>query len=231
MKKTICSLVILLLFSTAAAAATLYTVTIRETTIPRVQDVVLEVMMGKNFFIDEVDANKIVVGKNFGDGIWVPTTFCKVKFNLLERDGNVKMMVTQTDTVGVVSRQRPVDHLIPFIQEIKNKIDGTPVSQIASEAVNQLPGSGNVREKALGIRLGSKLENGYIVIDGIDAASLAADAGLAAGDLVVEVNGRPSKDFDVNALQSYLANKSAQKSAIFLVYSRGGKEQLVTLKD
>lgn len=231
MKKVMYSIICLLLFSTAAAAATLYTVTIKETTIPRVQDVVLEVMMGKNFFIDEVDANKIVVGKNFGDGIWVPTTFCKVKFNLLERDGNVKMMVTQTDTVGVVSRQRPVDHLIPFIQEIKNKIDGTPVSQIASEAVNQLPGSGNVREKALGIRLGSKLENGYIVIDGIDSASIAADAGLAAGDLVVEVNGRPSKDFDVNALQSYLANKSAQKSAIFLVYSRGGKEQLVTLKD
>jgi membrane-associated protease RseP (regulator of RpoE activity) len=231
MKKLALSFVLLNLLATCALSATLYTTTIRETTIPRVQDVILEVMMGKNFYIDEVDPNKVIVGKNFGDGIWVPTTFCKVKFNLLERDGNVKVMVTQTDTVGVVSRQRPIDHLIPFIQEIKNTIDGTPVSQIASEAVNQLPGSGNVREKALGIRLGAKLENGFIAIKEVDSASMAADAGLAPGDLIVDVNGRPSKDFDVNALQSYLANKSAQKSTIFLTYSRGGKEHLVTLKD
>ena len=88
-----------------------------------------------------------------------------------------------------------------------------------------------MREKALGIRLGAKLENGHIVIKDIDSASVAADAGLVAGDLIVEVNGRPSKDFDVNALQSYLANKSAQKSAIFLVYARNGNQNLVTLKD
>lgn len=231
MKKLTLLVLILALFSTPAMAATMYTTTINETTIPRVQDVVLEIMMGKNFYIDEVDANKIIVGKNFGDGIWVPTTFCKVKFNLLERDGNVKVMVTQTDTLGVVSRQRPIDHLVPFIQEIKNKIDGTPISQISSEAVNQLPGSGNVREKALGIRLGVRLENGYIVIKDVDSGSIAADAGLIPGDLIVEVNGRPSKGFDVNALQSYLANKSAQKSAIFLVYARNGKESLATLKD
>ncbi len=51
-------------------AATIYTTTINETTI-RVQDVILEIMMGKNFYIDDVDANKVIVGKNFGDGIWV----------------------------------------------------------------------------------------------------------------------------------------------------------------
>lgn len=231
MKKFTFLVLLMALFSTPAMAATIYTTTINETTIPRVQDVILEIMMGKNFYIDDVDANKVIVGKNFGDGIWIPTTFCKVKFNLLERDGNVKVMVTQTDTVGLVSRQRPIDHLVPFIQEIKNTIDGTPVTQISSEAVNQLPGSGNVREKALGIRPGAKPGNGCIVIKDIDSASIAADAGLVAGDRIVEVNGRPSKDFDVNALQSYLANKSAQKSAIFLVYARDGKEHLVTLKE
>ena len=231
MKKFTLLVLMFVLFSTPARAATIYTTTINETTIARVQDVILEIMMGKNFYIDDVDANKVIVGKNFGDGIWVPTTFCRVKFNLLERDGNVKMMVTQTDTLGVVSRQRPIDHLVPFFQEIKNTIDGTPLTQISSEAVNQLPGSGNVREKALGIKLGTPLENGYIVIKDVDSASMAADAGLVPGDLIVEVNGRPSKDFDVNALQSYLANKSAQKSAIFLVYKRNGKENLVTLKD
>ncbi len=120
MKKFTLLILLLALFSTPAMAATIYTTTINETTIPRVQDVILEIMMGKNFYIDDVDANKVIVGKNFGDGIWVPTTFCKVKFNLLERDGNVKVMVTQTDTVGLASRQRPIDHLVPFIQEIKN---------------------------------------------------------------------------------------------------------------
>lgn len=88
-----------------------------------------------------------------------------------------------------------------------------------------------MREKALGIRPGAKPGNGCIVIKDIDSASIAADAGLVAGDRIVEVNGRPSKGFDVNALQSYLANKSAQKSAIFLVYARNGKESLVTLKE
>lgn len=231
MRKSILAFMLLIIFSVPALAATIYTTTVNETTIPIVQDVILEIMMGKNFYIDEVDANKVIVGKNFGDGIWVPTTFCKVKFNLLERDGNVKMMVTQTDTTGIVSRQRPVDHLIPFIQEIKNKIDGTPVSQISSEAVNQLPGSGNVRERALGIHLGTKLENGYIIIKDVDPASIASEAGLIPGDLIVEVNGRKSSSFDVNSLKSYLANKSAQKSSILLIYSRGGQENLVTLKD
>ena len=230
MRKLALLFILLVLFSAPAMAATIYTTTVNETVIPVVQDVILEIMMGKNFYIDEVDSNKVIVGKNFGDGIWIPTTFCKVKFNLLERDGNVKIMVTQTDTVGLTSRQRPIDHLIPFIQEIKNKIDGPPISQISSEAVNQLPGSGNVREKALGIQLGTKLESGYIVIKDVDSASMAADAGLVPGDLIVEVNGRSSKDFDVNGLKSYLANKSAQKTSILLIYSRGDHESLVTLK-
>lgn len=231
MRKMLLAITISMLLCTKAHAATLYTTTIMETTIREVQDVVLEVMTGKNFYIDEVDSHKVVVGKNFGDGIWVVSTFCKVKFNMLERDGNVKLMVTQTDTTGHMSRQRPIDHLVPYIQEIKNKIDGTPMSQIASEAVNQLPGSGNVREKALGIRLGAKLEDGTVVIREIEAASIAADAGLVAGDILLEVNGRSTTTFDVNALQSYLANRAAQKSTIFLTFSRDGKQDMITLKE
>lgn len=231
MRKYAFLLVLLFFFASPATAATIYTATIKETTIPRVQDVILEIMMGKNFYIDEVDANKIVVGKNFGDGFWVATTFCRIKFNLLQRDGNVKMLVTQTDSIGVISKQRSIDHIVPLIQEIKNKIDGTPIDLISNEAVNQLPESGNVREKALGIQLGTKLENGSIVIKDIDSASVAADAGLVTGDIIVEVNGRPSSDFDISALQSYLANKSAQKSTIFLMYERSGEKNLVTLKN
>lgn len=47
------------LFSTPAMAAAIYTTTINETTIPRVQDVILEIMTGKNFCIDDVDANNL----------------------------------------------------------------------------------------------------------------------------------------------------------------------------
>jgi membrane-associated protease RseP (regulator of RpoE activity) len=65
----------------------------------------------------------------------------------------------------------------------------------------------------------------------VDSASIASEAGLVPGDLIVEVNGRKSSSFDVNSLKSYLANKSAQKSSILLIFSRNGQENLVTLKD
>lgn len=79
--------------------------------------------------------------------------------------------------------------------------------------------------------VGTKLENGSIVIKDIDSASVAADAGLVTGDIIVEVNGLPSSDFDISALQSYLANKSTQNSTIFLMCGNPHWGQTYILKD
>lgn len=214
-----------------AFAAKMFITTIRETTVKEVQDVAIEVMTGKNFTIDEADNFKIVFTKDFGDGFWAATHHCLVKFNFLERDGNVRVTLTETEILqGMMHRARSIDPLIPYIKEIRNKIDGTPVDQIENEAVNQLPGSGNSRQKVLGIVLGQKNEKGFIVIDRIEPGSLAADAKLVKGDLIIEVNGRSTREFEVSTLSTYLANKAAEGSSILVLYERDGKQEMVTLK-
>lgn len=221
-------LVSLFLLSLAPACwgATLFTTTIRETDTGKVQDMILEVMTGKNFTVDEVDPYKVVVAKNFGDGFWLPTQLCKVKFNMLQRDGNVRLLVSELELLqGQVTRQRSIDHLIPLIQEIRNKLDGTPIDQVVNEAVNQLPDSGNVRKKSLGIVLGDRNPDGYVAISSVEAGSKAADAGLVGRDVLLEVNGRSTKEMDTAALRSYLANKAAEEASLVLVYSRRGTPQ------
>ncbi|QTX31361.1 PDZ domain-containing protein [Aminithiophilus ramosus] len=216
-----------------AFAANLFTTTIRGVPTAKVQDVILEVMTAQNFTIDEVDPYKVVVAKNFGDGFWVASQFCKVKFNLLEREGDVKLMVSQVDIIqGQIAVQRSVDHLIPFIREIRHRLDGTPPDRIANETVGGAATEPTApAEKALGLRLGEKTAEGHVVIDGVEGDSMASEAGLAAGDVVLEVNGRSTKDFDVIGLRNYLENRAAQKSSVFLVYSRDGRSEMVTLKN
>jgi C-terminal processing protease CtpA/Prc len=82
----------------------------------------------------------------------------------------------------------------------------------------------------LGIVLGQKDEKGFIVIDRIEPGSLAADAKLVKGDLIIEVNGRSTREFEVSTLSTYLANKAAEGSSILVLYERDGKQEMVTLK-
>lgn len=220
------------LFCSASFAATLFTTTIRETKVSVVQDMILDVMTGKNFSVDEVDQHKIVVAKNFGDGVFLASKLCKVKFNMLERDGNVKLMVSEVELIqGQMMRQRSIDHLVPLIREIRSKIDGTPENQIANEVVNQLPGSGKVREKSLGIVLGERSEDGCIRIKQIEPGSKAAEAGLLAKDTILEINGRSTKDMDTPSLKAYMANKAANKSSIIITYSRNSETNTLTIKN
>lgn len=182
--------------------------------------------------MDEVDPYKVVMTKTFSDGVLFQVTrICFVKFNLLERDGNVRMMVSEIENMGGQAvRQRSIDHLIPLIREIRSKIDGTPTQDIANDAVNQLPSSGNERKKSLGLGLGNKNSDGYAVITFVEDGSKAAEAGMVAQDVLLEVNGRSTKDMDLAALKAYLANKSAKESSLILVYSRNGAQSVVMVK-
>lgn len=98
------------------------------------------------------------------------------------------------------------------------------------EAVNQLPGSGNVREKKLGLTIGDKDADGKYIVTGIESGSFAANAKLAVGDVIMEINGRPTNEMDKQAIDNYIANKWGSGSSIMIVYEREGKMDIVSLK-
>ena len=214
-----------------SAARTLFTTTLLRATIPQVQDIIIEVMTREKFAIEEVDDNKVVVGKQEPAVLFMPGAYSRVRFNLLVRDENIKLLVTKVDTLGPQSQQQPIDPLVPLIKEIKNRVDGTPKDQVINETVTSTAGTASPEGKPLGIRLGAKNAEGYIVIENVAPGSKAAEAGLASLDIILEVNGRSAKEFEVNGLQSYLAGKWAQKASILIVYSREGKTDLATIKE
>lgn len=213
-----------------ASASSIYIVTVNETNIETVQDTAIEIMTGKNFTIDEVTPYKIVFTKSFGDGFWVETTICYVLFNFVERDGNVKLIVSETEKTNLITRKRGIDHLIPIVNQIKSVVDGTPEELISNTAENQLPGSGNQREKTLGIKLSDMMENDGVKVLSVEPGSLAAEKGILASDVLVEVNGRSVNDMTPNGLKSYLANKMASKCSVMLIIKRGNEQQLVVLE-
>lgn len=212
-------------------AANLFTTTIMGATIQEVQDAIIEVMTREKFTLEEVGDNKVVVGKQGPSVLFIPGAYSRVRFNMLVRDTNVKLMVNQVDSLGPESQQRPVGPLVPLIKEIRNRVDGTPKEQITNETVTPAATAANQAGKSLGIRLGRKNADGYIVIEKVEPASKAAQTGLAALDLLLEVNGRSTKDFEVNALQAYLEERWSQKTSLVVVFSREGKTDLVTIKD
>lgn len=231
MKKGLFIFIFAMLIATPATATTLYTTTIQETTVETVQEALIDIMTGKNFAIDEVTPYKVTFNKNFGDGFFIASRAQTVIFNLLARDGNVKMMVTQTELVqGMLKRQRSIEHMIPIIKEVKNAVDGTPLDSIQNEAVNQLPGSGNEREKSLGITLSEKDSNNRYRIEKIASGSYAADKQIAVGDVLLEVNGRNTAEYEKKALESYIANKWGDGSSLVFAFDRDGEIKVVSLK-
>lgn len=212
-------------------AAKLFTTTIMGTTIQQVQDVIIEVMTREKYTLEEVDDNKVLLGKQGPSVLFIPGPYSRVRFNILPRDGNIKLMVNQIDSQGPQSQQQTVAHLVPLIREIRNRIDGTPKEQIMNETVTAAGGTAAPAGKTLGIRLGEKNSEGFIVIEKVEPGSKAAEAGLARLDIILEVNGRSTKEFDVKGLQSYLEEKWGQRASILVIYSRDGKTELATIKE
>ena len=122
MKKLSIAIALLFIFVSTTFAAAIYTTTIKDCNVGQVQDVLIEIMTGKNFVINEVTPYKITFDKNFGDGFWTAAQNTTVRINLLERDGNVKMMVSETEKIsngwgGFFERKRSIDQLIPIIKK------------------------------------------------------------------------------------------------------------------
>ncbi|MDO9509560.1 MAG: PDZ domain-containing protein [Thermovirgaceae bacterium] len=215
----------------ADTTASLFTMTIMGTTIPEVQDVILEIMTREKYTLEEVNGNKVVMGRQGPSVLFIPGVYSRVRFNMVARDTNVKLMVNQVDSQGPQSQQQPIAPLVPLIKEIRNRIDGTPKEQITNETITPVAETATTTGKTLGIRLGAKTPEGYIVVDKVEPGSKASEAGLTALDVLLEVNGRPTKEFEVKDLQSYLEKKWSQKASILVVYSRDGKTELATIKD
>ena len=100
MKKFFVTLALILALSSTASAASLYTTTIMDVTPEQVQDALIEIFTGKNFIIDEVTPYMVSFQKSFGDGVFLATKLNTIKCNLIERDGNVRLMVTQMELIG-----------------------------------------------------------------------------------------------------------------------------------
>ena len=235
MKKLLLAMALILTISTSSFAASIFATTIRDCNSQKVQDVLIEVMTGKNFVINEVTPYKVTFDKNFGDGFWTAAQNTTVRFTLLERDGNVKMMVSETEKMsngwgGWIERKRSIDQLIPLIQEVKNTIDHTPMDQIKNEAVDQLPGSGNVREKKLGLTISDKDSGGFYRVLAVEPGSAAADAKIVINDKILELNGQSVSGMDKSGLDSYIANKWASGASLIILIDHDGTQNMVTLK-
>ncbi len=218
-----------LLLASQAFAEKMYITTIKNASIKQVQDTIIDVTSAKNFTVDAVEPYKVVVTKDFGDGFWAATHHCMVKFNMLERDGFIKLTVTETELVqGFVHRARSIDQLIPMIKEIRSKIDGTPNEAITNEAVKEEPNT--PQEKPVGLILGEKNTEGLIPVLKVEADSKAAEVKLTSGDLIAEIDGKPSASFDQKTLSAYIENKIAAKGSVILVYVRNDKKDLLVLK-
>jgi membrane-associated protease RseP (regulator of RpoE activity) len=211
--------------SGTAFGAQVFTTTIKNTTIKQVQDVSLEYMMEKNFAIDRVEDYTLTFTKGFGDGFFLVSRNMTVKFNMLQRDGDVKLMVTQFEGSPEMARagQRAIEHLIPLIRDIRHSIDGTPIDQIENEAVN--------RQSGLSIKPAQKTKTSGLSfkasqIYSVEPDSIADKAGLKPGDDIIEINGKPT---DEKALKDIDARLGSGRSVV-IVYGRDGDKHLATLK-
>lgn len=148
MKKIILGMILAVMISTSASAASLFVTTINNVSSDKVQDTLITAFTDKNFTIGEVTPYTVTFQKSFGDGFWTATKLDVVKCNIVVRNENVKVMVSEMETIaGQVLRQRGIDHIVPIISEVKHSLDGTPVEEIKNEAVNQLPDANNTQDK------------------------------------------------------------------------------------
>lgn len=229
MKKILAGLALALLVAAPAGADALYTVTLRNVTVAQTQDVILDVMTNHKFTIEDVDPYRITFMKTFSDVFMGGARVTRSKFNLLQRDDNVKMIVSQVDDLGTMRQARSIDHLIPYIKEIKNRLDGTPLDQIVNETND---GAAPTRPKieTLGIVMGERTPRG-VAIQAVAEGSRAETAGLTAGDIVTEINGRSVADFQPQALQQFIEEKDGAKGTLYVGFLRDGTLKLAVIPD
>ena len=237
-KKILLSLFMVMLFAPAVFAlqnpatpqALLYTTTILNCTVEQVQDTLVDKMTARGFTINEVTPYRVVFSKSIQDFFRVLRN--TVTFNLMPRDGNIKMMTTQQLSLGSQVEDKPITELIPVIKEVRNSIDGTKLDNIENEAVTKSPEtqSAVAQEEKLGMVLIKSEVDDHFRIKEILPKSAAANAGLAVNDEILDINGKVLAEMDENAVDGYISSKWTEGSSLIILYSRNGEQKIIKLR-
>ncbi|MDO5116094.1 MAG: PDZ domain-containing protein [Synergistaceae bacterium] len=230
MKRTILCTAFILLFASSAFAANMFTTVIRDTTIPVVQETIINVFSPKGFAVADVGSNKVALNKSFGDGFFTAIRNRTVLFTLLQQNEDVKMMVSQNElNSGWIQLQNNIEHLVPLIKEVRHAIDGTPSDQI----VNETPAPGGASTpapKKIGLVL-VKAEGQEYYIAEVEKGGEAEKAGLASGMVVYEINGKVLNDMkNQREVENYINTKWSAGSSLIFLYDKDGTKEILTLK-
>ncbi|MCC8183905.1 PDZ domain-containing protein [Cloacibacillus porcorum] len=231
MKKFILlGVLLILLYAPNAFAANMFTTVVRETTIPVVQETIINIFSPKGFAVADIGSNKVALNKSFGDGFFSAIRNRTILFTLLQQNEDVKMMVSQNElNSGWIHMQNNIEHLIPLIKEVRNTIDGTPLDQI----VNETPAPGDASApapKKIGLVLVKVEEQEYYTAE-VEKGGEAEKAGLTSGTIVYEINGKVLNDMkDKREIENYIDTKWNAGSSLILLYDKDGTKEILTLK-
>lgn len=226
----ILSLYFFLLASSANAASRMYTTTIKDTSIPTVQETIINVFSSKGFAVTDIGPNKVELNKTFGDGFFLAIRNRTIALTMFPQDKDVKLMVTQSElNQGIIRLQNSIDHLIPLIKTVRNSIDGTPIDMIENEYTDG-KNADEPKEKKHGIIINDKDANGFYRIKSIEKGSGAEKSNLAVNDAIIEINGRSMSEYEKEELNTYIDNKWKDGSSLVMLISRNDEQKMITLK-
>ena len=230
MKKLVLCAIFILVFASSAPAANMFTTVIRETTIPVVQETIINIFSQKGFAVADVGSNKVALNKSFGDGFFTAIRNRTILFTLLQQEEDVKMMVSQNElNNGWIHLQNNIEHLIPLVQEVRSTIDGTPLDQI----VNETPAPSDASKpapKKIGLTL-AKPDGQEHYVAKIEKGGEADKAGLASGTVVYEINGKVLNDMKTQReIENYINTKWDAGASLILLYDKNGTKEMLTLK-
>jgi membrane-associated protease RseP (regulator of RpoE activity) len=246
MKKLVLAVLLVVSLCDLAWGKQIFITTIRDTDRDEVRDVSIEYMMGRNFGVDRVEDYTITFTKGFGDGFWLDLRNMIVKFNLLQQGNDVKLMVTQFEDShyfvfpfhqAAFKGQRAIEHLVPLIKDIRRAIDGTPLSAIQNEALDQQPGARAARE-ARGEshtmtprNTVKKTSASGLTVDGyeitfVQPSTPADKAGLVPGDMILELNAREAE----GNVKTEIERDLALGLSVIVTYLRDGEMGVTTVR-
>ena len=122
------------------------------------------------------------------------------------------------DTEGFILTN---NHVVEQTEELREEAEEAPPAEVRPYLGIQVQGITPEMAKNYGLPRTS----GVIIVE-VDNGSPAAEAGLAAGDIIVEIDKQPVKD--VKTLNSLLAGVKEGYTILFLI-DRGGTTIFVTL--
>lgn len=105
-----------------------------------------------------------------------------------------------------------------FLYQLKSKADGTPIEELM---VQQPPSQ---KEQKIAVTSGLNMDNN--TIKSLSPQSLAANAGLKEGDLILEINGKATTDNIAEEINS----KLSLGRSVMITYERNGNKDITTLK-